>query len=118
MSTKRTRTTKPATTATKTTPAKPEPKPAPTNCGCGCGKPTISTKARFLAGHDARHAGNIARALVADPTDKQARDARDRSSERLQSKIDGLVTAWAEQKRVKDAKAAAKAAYESALAAV
>lgn len=88
-------------------------KPAPANCGCGCGQPTITAKATFLAGHDARHAGNLARAIVAG---EDVTEPYGRLSERLQAKVDSLVEAWAKQAKVKAAKEAAKAAYEAALA--
>ncbi|MGW9168705.1 hypothetical protein [Agromyces sp. NPDC055658] len=39
-------------------------------CLCGCGG-TVSTKANYKPGHDARHAGTVARAIVENP--KQAK---------------------------------------------
>ena len=56
-----TRTAKPAA-AKPAKPAKPAPAPkveeakAPRNCGCGCNRPTITDRASFLPGHDARFA--------------------------------------------------------------
>ncbi|WP_336631110.1 MULTISPECIES: hypothetical protein [unclassified Microbacterium] len=49
-----------ATTKSTTTPT----------CTCGCGE-QISPTATYRAGHDARHAGQVARAIAADP--KQAK---------------------------------------------
>lgn len=46
-----------ATAASKTT--------SPT-CTCGCGE-QIGPKATYRPGHDARHAGAVARAIAADP---------------------------------------------------
>jgi hypothetical protein len=40
--------------------AKPEPEP----CLCGCGKPTVTTKASFIAGHDARLASRLVNAAL------------------------------------------------------
>lgn len=117
MSTKSTRTRKTTTPAPQAKgTAVPATKPAPRNCGCGCGAPTVTSKATFLAGHDARHAGNIGRALAANPNDAQAKAARDSATPKLQAKID-KVRATAEGKAaVKAARETAKVAYEKALA--
>lgn len=98
------------------TPATPAAKPAPANCGCGCGAPTITEKARFLSGHDARFAGAVGRGEI-KPTPAQAALI----TPALQAKIDGIAAtasrrAAEKAARVK-AKAAAKAAYDKALAA-
>jgi hypothetical protein len=42
---------------------KPKPKPSP--CKCGCGALTVSAKARFLSGHDARLASRLVTAALA-----------------------------------------------------
>lgn len=34
-------------------------------CGCGCGNPVKSAKSIYVPGHDARHAGLIAREAIA-----------------------------------------------------
>lgn len=98
-------------------PAKPAaPKPAPANCGCGCGQPTVTAKARFLSGHDARFAGMVGRGETV-PTDEQARLI----TPALQAKIDGIRQTTAKKAAAKQAreaaKAAAKAAYDKAMAA-
>ncbi|NEE01200.1 hypothetical protein [Phytoactinopolyspora halotolerans] len=36
-------------------------------CRCGCGEATSGSRALYRAGHDARHASQVARAIVADP---------------------------------------------------
>ncbi|ALY10010.1 hypothetical protein FDH62_gp52 [Arthrobacter phage Pumancara] len=36
------------------------------HCNCGCGEATSSSKTMYKPGHDARHAGNVARAMAAD----------------------------------------------------
>lgn len=113
---------------TKNTPATDAPatkatvkaKPAPANCACGCGAPTITAKAVFLSGHDARHAGNVGRALAANPKDAAALKARDALSEKLQAKADA-IRATAERKTAEKtaralAKVAAAKAYADALA--
>ncbi|QHB47223.1 hypothetical protein SEA_APPLECIDER_54 [Arthrobacter phage AppleCider] len=38
-------------------------------CNCGCGEATSSSKTMYKPGHDARHAGNVARAMAADYND-------------------------------------------------
>lgn len=38
-------------------------------CTCGCGEATSSAKTMYKPGHDARHAGNVARAMAADYND-------------------------------------------------
>ncbi|QDH48241.1 hypothetical protein SEA_MAMAPEARL_53 [Arthrobacter phage MamaPearl] len=39
------------------------------HCTCGCGEATSSAKTMYKPGHDARHAGNVARAMAADYND-------------------------------------------------
>ncbi|ALY08837.1 hypothetical protein DRROBERT_51 [Arthrobacter phage DrRobert] len=39
------------------------------HCNCGCGEATSSSKTMYKPGHDARHAGNVARAMAADYND-------------------------------------------------
>lgn len=56
-----------AVSAAKTASAKP-PKPAEgefRKCNCGCGE-NVSGKSWYRPGHDARHAGNVARDIVAN----------------------------------------------------
>ena len=94
------------------------PKPAPANCACGCGKPTITAKAVFLSGHDARHAGNVGRGLAAG--DASAVEAFAALSPRLQAKAEG-VRATAERKANEKAariaaREAAKKAFDAAMA--
>lgn len=95
------------------------PAPSFPLCGCGCGVPTVTAKALFLSGHDARHAGVLGRALAATPDDTDLNAAYDRLSDRLRAKVDG-IRATAERKQAEKearlaAKAASKAAYEAAL---
>lgn len=42
-------------------------------CRCGCGLPTITSEARYLPGHDARHAGILIRAWADAQGDDEAR---------------------------------------------
>lgn len=100
----------------KTAPAKPAPvKKAPANCGCGCGAPTITEKASFLPGHDARFAGLVGRGEVV-PSDAQTALI----TPALAKKIDGIRATATKKAAVKAAreagKAAAKAAFEAAMA--
>lgn len=101
--------------APKAAPAAVKAKPAPANCGCGCGAPTITAKASFLPGHDARFAGMVGRGEVV-PTEAQAALI----TERLQGKIDGIAATAKKKAAVKAAreaaKAAAKAAFDAAMA--
>jgi len=43
--------------------------PTPGTCKCGCGEPTPRN---YRPGHDARHVGQLARAVAAGTTDKRA----------------------------------------------
>lgn len=93
------------------------PKPAPANCGCGCGAPTITVKARFLSGHDARFAGQVGRGEVEpSPTQQALLDA----SPALAAKVEKVRLTTARKAAVKAsrevAKAAAKKAFDEAMA--
>lgn len=106
----------PAPTPTKPAPAAPATFPL---CGCGCGVPTVTAKARFLSGHDARFAGQVGRGEVPLPlTAAQAALV----SPALQAKIDGIRETQAKRNAAKAARAAAKAAakvaYDEAMAKV
>lgn len=108
-----------AARATRAPKATPAAKPAPANCGCGCGAPTITAKARFLAGHDARHAGNLGRALGTAPIgpEREALTAQVNAlSPALKDKVLKIATTASRKQAVKDARATAKAAYAKALA--
>lgn len=100
-------------------PAAPKAKPAPANCGCGCGAPTVTERARFLSGHDARFAGQVGRGEVV-PTDVQK--ALLAASPALQAKVDGIRATAKRNEAAKAArlaaKAAAKVAYDAAMAAI
>lgn len=107
------------------TAAVPAAKRTPQNCGCGCGAPTVTERALFLSGHDARLAGVVGRGLVdADPAARKAAQARlETLSPALQAKARKVVETAerkaadkaAKAKAREAAKAAAKAAYEAAL---
>lgn len=93
-------------------------------CGCGCKVPTQTARATFLSGHDARLAGALGRALVANPADEAALARVASLSPALQAKVARFVETDARRKAEKAARAAAreaaraaaKAAYEAALA--
>lgn len=112
---------KPAKAADKPAPAKvPAPRPAPANCGCGCGQPTVTAKATFVSGHDARLAGVLGRALSANPKDKDALTRTLALSPKLQAKVvkvkETADRKVAEKAARAKAAAAAKAAYAAAMA--
>lgn len=122
-------TAKPATAkpaaAPKAAPA-PKPAPAPRFCGCGCGKHTVRPEAAYLSGHDARHAGNVGRALLAATNDdERAALLEALPTPALKAKAEGVVATAARKeaeraaRKVATAKAkeAARAAYAAALAA-
>lgn len=118
----RTRTAAKPTPAAKPAPAKvAKPKPTPANCACGCGQPTVTSKATFVAGHDARLAGILGRALATEEglTETQQKQY-DAMSDRLRAKADRVVETIRNREQVKAAKAAARdlarAAYKQALA--
>lgn len=106
----------------KPTPAKQAPKPKPTadkpkpqNCACGCGAPTITAKAAFLSGHDARFAGLLGRGEI-KPT--AAQKAVLEASPRLQAKVEGIVQTQAKRLAAKQAREAAQKAAAAAKQAV
>lgn len=107
---------KPKATAPKATPTPKAPpvKQAPSNCGCGCGKPTITAKAAFLSGHDARHAGVLGRAFGTGTATPEMQAAYDRLTDRLKEKVDGIAKTAKRNQAVKDAKEAAKRAAKEA----
>lgn len=117
--TKRTPASKPTAKPTPT-PAVKQAKPAPSNCACGCGAPTITAKAAFLPGHDARLAGVLGRSLANTPSG----EARVALVERLDSlspalKAKTIKIAETETKRLarKAARKAAKEAFDAAMSA-
>lgn len=104
--------------ATKVTEA---PAPQPNLCKCGCGQATTRPEARYVSGHDARHAGEVGRSsrsddevreLFADAPKLQAKALRVRETARRKEAEKVAASAAREA-----AKAAAKVAYEAALAA-
>lgn len=129
MSARTARTAKPAA-STKAT-AKPAPAPVeapaapaqPANCRCGCGAPTVTARALFLSGHDARFAGDLGRRLAASEVgpEREALTAEvDALSPALKAKVLKIAETAnrkaAEKAAKAAARAAAKAAYEAALA--
>ncbi len=61
----------------------------PTLCGCGCGE-LVGKNATFRPGHDARHAGNVGRALAVDANDPAATAAFAALSTAFQAKANGI----------------------------
>lgn len=107
-------------TAPKAAPAKVADKPAPANCRCGCGQPTVTTKATFVSGHDARLAGVLGRKVAEGTLTEQEQTLLNSLSDKLQAKVakvaDTARGREAKKAAAKAAKAVAKAAYEQALA--
>jgi hypothetical protein len=95
--------TSPAPAPDATTPA-PATGPAP--CRCGCGTPTVRPEARYVAGHDARHAAAVGRSDL-----PVAEFATVLGTDRLVAKAQG-VRATAVRRQAE--KAARKAAAEAA----
>lgn len=58
-------------------------------CRCGCKEP-IAPKRTYRPGHDARHAGAVARALLANDSDRAASAARAAMSGALRAKVDKI----------------------------
>lgn len=123
-STPRKATTK-ATPAKAAQPATPKAPAKPSACRCSCGQTTIRPNARYIAGHDARHAGVMGRAMIASSRQGEPLPTRESlvalfGTERLADKALGMVvTANAKANAIakaKAAKAAAQAAYDKALA--
>lgn len=118
--------TAPAATPTAPAAAKVEkaapkaPKVAPL-CGCGCEVRTVRPEARYLAGHDARHAGQVGRQIAAGADREKAlatlptpalRAKAAGFADRVQRLADEKV---ARKVATEAAKQAAKAAYDAAL---
>lgn len=97
----------------KNTKPKADPNPADLPlCKCGCGSP-CSRKSNYRPGHDARHAGNVARAIAASedytllndlPTDA----LRDKASAMAERLMDKAVAKEKAQTVKAEAKAEAK----------
>lgn len=108
------------TAQAKTATTKAQAKPTePQACRCGCKLQTIRPEALYLPGHDARHAGRVGRALIANPNDTSQLDQL--PTDALKAKARGMVAKVeqqaAEKARRQAARDAAKAAYAAALAA-
>jgi (2Fe-2S) ferredoxin len=85
-------------------------------CNCGCGLATSSSKTMYKPGHDARHAGNVARRIVENHLSGDAAQAvlKELPTANLQHKAGKMVTrliAKAEAAAIKElAKVAARQA--------
>lgn len=108
-----------ATEATEATEVTTTEAPTPTPCRCGCGQPTVRAEAMYLPGHDARHAGQVGRAIIADPTQAEAELAK-LPTDRLRAKAQAMLTRSAhrdaERAARQAAREAARAAYAEAMA--
>lgn len=58
-------------------------------CRCGCGE-AVAPKREYRPGHDARHAGQIARALIENDRDRAAEAARAALSGAMRAKVDRI----------------------------
>lgn len=108
------------TAAPKPSPAKattPKRTPSDALCACGCGRPTITAKALFVSGHDARLAGVLGRAAATG--DATAVTRIEALSPGLKAKALRIADTARKQAAVKAARAVAKeqakAAYAAAL---
>jgi hypothetical protein len=87
-------------------------------CNCGCGEATSSSKTQYKPGHDARHAGSVARDLAAfwinggEGTKHSMLD--ELPSPKLQAKATAMAKRIVEQVAEKAAKAARKPATKKA----
>lgn len=86
---------------------------APRNCGCGCGRPTVTDRATFLAGHDARFAGQVGRGEIEPDVYQQA--ILD-DSPALAAKVAGIRATQQKKAAAKAAREAAKVAAKEAYA--
>lgn len=59
-------------------------------CACGCALPVVS-KANYRPGHDARHAGQVARRLIERPSDPAANQILAAMSVGLRAKVAGQI---------------------------
>lgn len=113
----------PATTTASPNPTKKERKMTATTtapkstdlrtCTCGCGE-NVAGKSNYRPGHDARHAGNIARAAFALRKDGQTTaeaEAQINSlpTDALQAKARGMIAGWQAKDNAKAARAQAQA---------
>lgn len=81
------------------------------HCNCGCGEATSSSKTMYKPGHDARHAGNVARAIaeaVLNGTEATA-SLKDLPSANLVHKADAMSKRLVEKARAKAERTAARA---------
>jgi hypothetical protein len=101
------------TASTTTAPAKTDFR----KCGCGC-EANVSGKSMYKPGHDARHAGQVARAAFALHADGNTDEAEATfatlPTDALQAKARGMVQGWIEKNNAKAARAAAKTAAKAA----
>ncbi|AZS08712.1 hypothetical protein SEA_LENNOX_53 [Arthrobacter phage Lennox] len=78
------------------------------HCNCGCGEATSSSKTMYKPGHDARHAGNVARAIaeaVLAGTEPKV-SLKDLPSANLIHKADAMSKRLVEKARAKADRAA------------
>lgn len=100
------------------TPAAPTA-PQPVACGCGCGE-MANLGRQYRPGHDARHAGQVARAVIAK--EEGALDRLAALAPKLQAKAQGMIdrdSKKAAEKALRaEIRAAAKAELDAKLAAL
>jgi hypothetical protein len=113
-------TTAPATEVT-VAPVSRETPAEPNICRCGCGQQTVRATASYVAGHDARHAGEVGRTMdIAKVNEVFPVE----TFPKLNAKALGVIATATRKAAEKAAKAearkaadaAAKAAYDAALA--
>ncbi|ALY08589.1 hypothetical protein BENNIE_53 [Arthrobacter phage Bennie] len=86
------------------------------HCNCGCGEATSSSKTMYKPGHDARHAGNVARAIaeaVLAGTEPKA-SLKDLPSANLVHKADAMSKRLVEKAKAKSEREQARAGRKPA----
>lgn len=95
---------------------------APAPCRCGCGQPTVRPEARYVSGHDARHAGVVGREAAKLDGDKWIAKIEAvfpvKTDPKLNAKAAGVVQTARKREADKVARAAARAAAKEAAAKV
>ena len=115
---KRTRKAAPAPATAPETPETEAPA-APSLCRCGCGEETKPGRL-YRPGHDARHAGDVARRVVAGAPEAEAELAAlpPKLAEKARRFVSNRAAESARKEKAAAIRAAAKAALQAELAAI
>jgi len=111
-------TTKTAAKKVATTEA-PTASATPTPCKCNCGQATVRQDAFYVSGHDARHAGQVGRALAATTSSDEIKALlATLPTDKLREKALGVNETAQRKATEKAAKVAAREAGKAAAAKV